>query len=175
MKYGVVGKISSGKDKVCELLEPFGYKTLKYSDVLKEILNSLGIKLDNRVVFQKLGSSLRNLFGSEVLSIAIINQSSNYNNVIANGIRSKGEFTCLKKAGFKIIGLLCDDDKRFERARVRKRFKEDKELTKEEFIKADEDPAEREVSKLINDSDIIISNNGTIKDLKESLIKELSL
>ena len=170
MKLGLVGKICSGKDIVCELLSEKNYVLLKFSDILKEQLNILGLE-NTRENLQLLANALRDAYGKDIMAKSIIKKAKNLNNVIINGIRSIGELEALRKEGYKIVGIICDDKTRFTRLNTRKRF--DKTISIEEFEKIESNRTEIEIEHLINISDIKIENNTTVENFKENIKKLL--
>ena len=166
VKIGLVGRICSGKDTAAHYLKEKGYFLLKFSDILKEILELLGIEV-KRENLQVLGESLRSVFGNDVLSRALVKRASGWEKVVVNGIRSVGELNLLKSNGFVIIGVDSSEELRFERVNSRNRF--NKKISMAEFRKIESHASESELNNLIKMSDFKIVNNSSLEELKLGL------
>lgn len=164
---GLTGERFAGKDEVAEyLVKKFQADHIKYSQVLDEILESLGLPITRRNEID-LGLSLRQAFGEDILwggMLKRIKQSWS-GLVIINGIRFKNEFDNVKRIGGKIIYVTAPQNLLFERSKLRKEKDDDGLLTLEAFKKQESELTEFGIPALGAEADFKVENTGSLEEL----------
>ncbi|MHA1229645.1 MAG: AAA family ATPase [Candidatus Helarchaeota archaeon] len=176
MIIGLVGKIGAGKDSFAKiLLNKFNFdEQIRFSDPLTEFMIGIGLEL-NRENYMKVGYYLRKIFGKKVVIDTIIRRIKDKSDkkLVVNGIRYKIEFDAIKSLGGIIVGIITNDEIRFQRINERKRF--DREISWEEFLEYDKRETEVEIDDLLKMTDYTIENNGTLEDLENEIKKLLAI
>ncbi len=171
---GLAGQIASGKGKVADYLENnHGAKVIKYSDVLKEIVERLYLEV-NRDNLQKLSTSLREIYGENILARVIEKDIENISNkmIVVDGVRRNEDITNLKKnSNFYLIYVKADLRTRYKRITGRREKGDDKNKTFEEFKKDHLRETELKIEKLRDKADLVVDNNGTVKELENQIKK----
>ncbi len=176
MKFAVTGYIASGKDVLCNILEKEGFKHISLSDILRQMLAKEG-KEASRKNLTWLGNHLRQTKGDDVLAKNALKQVDD-SNWLVSSVGRVAEAQTLKQNGFKVIFVDAKQEIRYER--VKKRNRKGDSLSFEAFKKQEELESKggnkkfREFDNLKKEADIIISNNGSLKEFKEK-IEELTI
>ncbi len=168
----ITGMPASGKSIVSKILEEIGIHVIKMGDVLREEAIRRNIDLKNLGEFSL---EIRKRFGKDIvarLTYEKILKMKQMPNVIAiEGLRSLDEYNFLKER-FKntvLIAIHSSPKTRFKR--IIDRNREDDPKTFEEFVKRDLRELSYGVGNLIALADYIIVNEGTIEELKKSVIE----
>ncbi|HVT01483.1 MAG TPA: AAA family ATPase [Patescibacteria group bacterium] len=179
---GITGPLGSGKTTASKILQNKGYVQLIFSDVIKDEAKKRGLPTDTREILQDIGDELRNKYGNEVLAKKLLKKAVKLkiNFLVVDGIRNIGELNYIKKRGGFIIGINSSLENRFKRISVPGEFyygKSKKEFEKDEARDrgVGQDDFGQHAKDCLNASDIIINNNGTLKNLKEILLHIISL
>jgi len=178
MIIGVVGKIASGKTTIAKFFEEKGFCRISCSDPLIDLLtHNLSeyswlpeIPEKSEPTRDKLieyGRHLKETFGEDILIRLALDKKRNCENVVIDGVRSRGEIEAIKKRGGFIIYVEARPEIRYERLKRRNAGKDKVIKNFGDFLKADE--AEEKLyhtSKLKNLADFLIVNEGTLEELK---------
>jgi hypothetical protein len=114
--------MASGKTECADyLVRHYGYIKLSLSSKLKAIAYELygvqGKDGDNRRIVQELGDKLR-YFDDDVFTkytLAMIREKYPFNKVVIDDLRLPREASLLRRNGFYLVQVQCDDDVRSER------------------------------------------------------------
>ncbi len=173
--FGVAGQILSGKGTAAEFfVNTFDAEHLRFSKVLDDILNIMDLPI-SRINEQTLGVLVKELFGEDVLSKALISraQKTEKKVVVFEGLRKKEELDSLKAElpGFKLIYLKAAPEIRY--ARMQKRNEKLGESTKtyEEFLESEKHDADKQITDLEAYADYIVMNETTKEDFDKALNK----
>lgn len=178
MIIGVVGKIAAGKTTIAKFFEEKGFCRVSCSDPLIDLLtHNLSeyswlpeIPEKSEPTRDKLieyGRYLKETYGEDILIRLALDKKRNCENVVIDGVRSKGEIEAIKKRGGFIIYVEARAEIRYERLKKRNAGKDRVIKSFEDFLKADE--AEEKLyhtSKLKDLADFLIVNEGTLEELK---------
>ena len=175
MIIGITGTIGSGKGTIAKYLsENFQFKHLSVRDFLVERLEE-----PTRENMIKLANQLREENGPEYIVMQLYEVAQLYPNSIIESIRNPGEVLPLReKDDFLLLGIDADIEIRYERIRNRGGCTDNK--TFEEFKREEErelssnNPNEQNINKCMEMADIVIYNNGSIKELFSELEKNLN-
>jgi len=175
---GVTGSMGAGKGELIKLLiNLYNFDYYSLSDVIRDEMRKLGIEI-TRENMQLFANNLRKERGSDVL--AQIVSKKIVRNTVVDSIRNPSEVHYFKKnlKNFFLIGVMADQQKRFER--IKQRNRENDPVTFDEFIQIDnkdlgvnEPDYGQGVSKCLQLADFKIWNNGTLEELKKSTINLL--
>ncbi|MCO6040993.1 AAA family ATPase [Thermococcus alcaliphilus] len=189
MIIGVVGKIAAGKTTIAKFFEERGFCRVSCSDPLIDLLtHNLSeyswlpeVPEKSEPTRDKLieyGRYLKETYGEDILIRLALDKKRNCENVIIDGVRSRGEIEAIKKRGGFIIYVEARPEIRYERLKKRNAGKDKVIKSFEDFLKADE--AEEELyhtSNLKDLADFLIVNEGTLEELKakvEDIIRKLT-
>ncbi len=173
--------MGSGKGTIVKLLQEMGYKSFKYSDVIREELKTRGIK-ETRNTLQDVGNDLREKHGAYVLSQRLVDiiKKCKIPLAVVDGVRNPKEVIFLRQNldDFILLGITASPDTRFKLIKQRNRPSDPK--TRAEFDrleKRDRGEGEGEygqqVQACLSMADIIIENEGTVEELKNKFQKVL--
>ena len=170
---GVLGKPGAGKDLFCKIFKEncSSVITIKFSTPLTEILQKF-FKEAKREDQQWLATQLRERFGEDILARAIRKKIKNLKRdfILVNGVRVKKDFKMIKDLGGKLVYVKAEPKVRWKRLEDRDEKKDDS-VTYDKFLQLDQAKPEKEIKQLGEKADIIINNNGTKKELKESILQ----
>ncbi|HIH73249.1 MAG: Uncharacterized protein XD43_0007 [Thermococcales archaeon 44_46] len=189
MIIGVVGKIAAGKTTIAKFFEERGFCKVSCSDPLIDLLThniseyswlpEVPEKSEpTRDKLIEYGRYLKETYGEDILIRLALDKKRNCENVVIDGVRSRGEIEAIKKRGGFIIYVEARPEIRYERLKKRNAGKDKVIKSFEDFLKADE--AEEELyhtSKLKDLADFLIVNEGTLEELKakvEDIIRKLT-
>jgi len=189
MIIGVVGKIAAGKTTIAKFFEERGFCRVSCSDPLIDLLThniseyswlpEIPEKSEpTRDKLIEYGRYLKETYGEDILIRLALDKKRNCENVVIDGVRSRGEIEAIKKRGGFIIYVEARPEIRYERLKKRNAGKDKVIKSFEDFLKADE--AEEELyhtSKLKDLADFLIVNEGTLEELKakvEDIIRKLT-
>jgi len=173
---GLVGRIAAGKSIVSQhLVKKYGASYFMFSQILLDVLGRLGVP-PTRENLQGLGVALRNTLGEDVIVNALKHELQEKDPEIAvvDGIRYKNEVEMLRN--FKenlLIYVEAPPELRYQRCRKRGE-KGERNITYEEFLKAEEKETERYIDELGKGADHTLENTGTIEELIEKVDRIMS-
>jgi dephospho-CoA kinase len=164
----LTGPIASGKDATKKYLEEkYGAKSVKFSQILRDVLNRVNVPLE-RENLQLLSTVLRQNFGEDLLARNIAEDAKRLDSqiVILDGVRRLADIEHAKKLeGFVLVKIEADSKLRYERAVLRNENVGDSEKTFEQFLKDHESEADKEVPIVMEQAAVSLDNNGTLEDL----------
>ena len=169
----VTGHRLSGKSLFASYLHrKYGFVLLDFThNVLSPMLRKQG-KKTTRENLVELAMSLRKEHGTDILARKLWDKASHGKHVIS-GIRfpeEVGYFQKMFERDFVLIAIECDPRIRYERIN-RKKTKEQKDMTYEQFMKKDKFPTEKIISKTIKLAKFTVKNTGKKQDLYEQTDK----
>ena len=181
MIIGITGTKASGKGMVTEILREKGFVYCSTSDEVRKEAKKRGLTEYKTSDLQDIGNEIREKFGSGELTKRCLNENSNVEKLVIDGIRNPGEIEEIKKKGGIIISVDAPEEMRFKRLIERKRESDPKTI--EEFKKMEArdrgnegSKTGQQVDKCIELSDYKIINDSTLESLKTRveyiLIKE---
>ena len=170
MKIAIFGKIRSGKDTVGEfLINEYGFTKLAFGDgigfIIDEYFPEARANGKPRKHYQVIGQALREL-DADVWINHLIKRANNISTqnllyhdkstdfIITDG-RQVNEAVRLKEAGYTIIKVVADEDKRIERMKKAGDNFSPEMLEHETELQVD-----------LIEPDILIENNGTLEELR---------
>ena len=174
----LIGRTGCGKDTFVEhALKKYSIPSIKYSTVIAEVVQELGIEVagENLKIKQQLwGPILRKQYGtiSYVKRLAEKVKGKDY---IVNGSRAHEEVDLLRKVLGKnmvLVGILADFDVRFKR--VQNRGAEFSFATLEQFKVSEARESESQINGLLKGCDVTMTNNSSIEDFHKQIDALLS-
>ncbi len=168
---GIMGKIGSGKSEASRYIaEKYGGRVFRFSDVLRDILQRLGLEL-SRENFIALGAALRSAFGNGVIARALKRDilASRAGVVVVDGVRYPEEVEMIRSfENSLLIYIHASPEVRYSRA-VKRGEKGEATISYEEFLKNDGAETEKRIAELAKLADYRIDNNGTLEELHAAL------
>lgn len=184
--FGLTGTAGSGKDTVADLMcEMFGMHNYSTGDFVRASTRFLfDLPPDENPIRDQLfmvATQLRELNQSTTVQMGVLQaKERNFDYQIISGIRSIGEMKALKEAGGIMIAVDADPKVRHERIMSRARDEESKRSL-EEFLKQDSyenegvaDGDMKGIKYVIEEADIVITNEDTLEDLKAQIKEKLT-
>lgn len=169
---GILGKPGAGKDTFCKCFQEIysNIAIFKFSDPLFEVLGIFFDKI-KREDLQWLANQLRDKYGEDILAKAIKKKikHTNADFILLNGLRVWDEYQMLKEISGKLVFIDADPKKRWERI-IRRREKEDDDISFDKFLELDQQRSEREIMDIAQKADFVINNNRTRTDLKKQVV-----
>jgi len=172
MIIGLTGKNAAGKGELANHIKSKGFAYFSLSDALREEATKRGLEhsRDNLI---SLGNEMRRNFGNGVLAKKInekINKekASGKKNFVVDSIRNPGEIKELRKnEGFLLVGVVADQNVRFERLLKRGRLGDSanfEEFKKHEDLENNNEASGQQLDKCLELADKYINSNGTIEE-----------
>ena len=163
---GLVGEIASGKTTATDyLVKKYGAEPYKFSNMLRDILVRLHQET-TRENLQKLSTAVRQLFGENVMSKAIVRDLAGASTplVVAEGIRRLSDIEYLKEfPNFVIVAVDADARTRYERITQRSENADDRAKTWDDFVRESQQEPEQKIREVMNAAKYVLDNNGTIE------------
>jgi dephospho-CoA kinase len=176
---GFVGQIACGKEAAKKYLaQNYNTQDCKFSTSLRDVLGRLGIEV-SRENLQKLSTILRAGFGEDLLAKVISIDASKLSSdiVIIDGVRRMADIKYLKDLpNFYLIKVEVDAKLRYERMKARNENVGDSEKTFEQFLKDQDNEAEKGIPEVMDFAKLSINNNGTLDELyyqTDKIIKDI--
>lgn len=170
---GLVGPIRAGKTTVNKyLVERYGYTSASNSDVLRAILDGMGIA-QNRANLGALGDSIFKVLGNDIIAKFRLD-NLHLGRIVVDGIRYPEEIKRYSEVkSFKLLAVTADSDLRYERAvRESKEFK-DVGISRNAFDSLVQSRSELAVPDLILRAHKVISNDCDFESLKQKIDQTL--
>jgi dephospho-CoA kinase len=169
---GITGEIASGKGTVAKYIcEKHGGNAHRFSTALRDVARRMYLP-ESRENLQKISTIFRGNFFDDILSAVIAKDVENDKcEIIAiDGVRRMADISYLKKlAGFKLIYIEAEIEKRYERITKRGENVDDNSKTFEDFEKDHKREAELQIRDLEKQSDFIVNNNGSFEGLYKQI------
>lgn len=177
----LTGPLGSGKSELTKFLtklKPF--EVLVFSDYIKSKLHKEN-KAITRENMQIMGNLMRKQKGSNILAVMmeknILNSKNKY--FLLDGARNPSEINHIKKCfeNCLVVGITASSQKRYELIVARGK-KSDAQLKRyqtqqQRDLGKGEQKHGQQVQKCMDMADIILKNEGTLKDLEKSIRKQL--
>lgn len=167
---GLTGPNGAGKGEAAEFLKAKGYDGFSLSDVIRDKLREEGKTTSRDNMIEK-GNALRRQFGPDILARLIMGKIRG--KAVIDSIRNVSEVEYLRgRGGFVLIAVDAPAETRFERARARGR--DESVQTLDQFVRKEaaekgEDAGAQQLDKVMAMADIILTNDGSLEDLRRKL------
>lgn len=168
----LTGQIASGKDVTKKYLEEnYGAKSIKFSQILRDVLNRLNLPIERKNM-QNLSTVLRQNFGEDLLAKIIAEDAKKIDSkiVILDGVRRPADILHAKNLeGFVLVKIEATPEIRYERAKIRNENAGDDKKTFEEFLADHQTEADKEVPAIMSQATLTLDNNGSFEDLYKQI------
>jgi len=165
---GLVGKIASGKGTVASYLtEKYQAEVFGFSTPLRDILKRL-YQEASRPNMASLSSNLRELFGQDLLSRTVTQdlQLAKSDIAVLDGIRRLPDIEGAKKLpNFKLVQVITDEKKRYERLIKRHQNPDDATKTFANFLADEQKEADKGIPEIMKLAEYTINNDGDLGSL----------
>ncbi len=173
---GLVGRQGSGKGTVATyLVEKENAVVFRFSAFLNDVLDLLAIPR-SRTNLIKLSTCLRETFGEDALSYAVVKAATSSENpiIVVDGIRRIEDIAALEALpNFTLIEISVPEEIRFERMKNRGEKAGESTMTWEKFKADEEAPTEVTIPQVAERATVHLDNSGTPEELIEQLNKIL--
>ncbi len=177
---GLIGPMASGKSTATEYIaKEYQAKTYRFSDIMRDLLQRLYLPCSRDNLIQ-ISIVLRQEFGHDLFAKAMaedIKRDEQNEYIVVEGIRREEDIAYLKLLpNFYMVGISGDIEKRYQRLTSRTENSDDQEKTFEDFIADHERETEKSIVPLMEKTQYLIHNNGTIEDLYteiQNIIKKI--
>ncbi|MBN1215843.1 MAG: AAA family ATPase [Candidatus Lokiarchaeota archaeon] len=169
---GFCGLPGSGKSTALDAIKNLGY-ILNMGDIIREEANKRG-KIHTDIELGKIAKELRKKSGLGIIAQKCIEKIKDINQeiIFIDGLRSWEEIIVFRKQWkFPIIAITINEEKRFNH--IKERARGDDPTTYQELLKRDKRETNFGLKKLIESADYEISNNSSLRDLREKTIKKI--
>jgi dephospho-CoA kinase len=178
MLIGLTGIPGCGKGEVVKVLERAGFRHITFSSVVRDEAKKRGLE-ETRGNLQEIGNSMRRDHGPGALGKMLLKKikSQKDGDWMVDGIRNPAEIDELRKEKeVYIIGLKADWDLVIER--LIKRARPGDPVEPDELMRrierewgVGEKPDGFQIEKCLKKADVVINNNGTLKQLDAKVMK----
>ena len=177
----LVGLPGSGKAEVAKYLQKKGFFYTSLSDVLRNVILSLG-KTTDRKSMEDIGDILRESLGTDVLARGAKLQIDKFReqNIIIDGIRNPGEIDFLRReVGIFVIGIEITQKRLFELIKKRGRPGDPEDFDAfQKMVKRELGEGEKEsglqLKLCLEMADIVVGNEGTLDELYRKIEEALN-
>ncbi len=180
---GLAGKKGAGKEKFVQYLQIaatettqkkkfFGVRQVKSSGILVEILNFLDAPI-NRENLQNMAEAIRFCLGNNAISNAVRSKiRKNQTDItVFDGVRWQSDVDMVRTFRRSyIIFIETDEQIRYQRIRNRGEKPEEKNLSLEQFQKEEIAPTENYLSRIKQQADFVVENNGSEEELYQKVL-----
>ncbi len=178
---GITGTLGAGKGTIVEyLIREKGFRHYSVRQFLIEKIKEKGL-IVNRDSMTEVANNLRAKHSPSYIIEQLYKEAeASGTNAIIESIRTPGEIEFLKKQG-KFFLIAVDADPRIRYDRITLRASETDNITFDTFLANEKreyitsDPNKQNLSKCIQLADIVLHNNGSLKELNSQLEKHLKL
>jgi dephospho-CoA kinase len=167
----------SGKTEAVKIARNMNIEVIRMGDLVWEEVKKRGLKLsDKNVGF--IANEMRDKIGKDIWAIKTIEKIKTKNKVrtiLIDGIRSYKEVESFKRTlgnNFILIAINSSDNLRYKRGLIRGRQDDSNIIRK--IKERDKREIEWGIKDVIKLSDIVVSNNGRIEDLRIKIIEILN-
>jgi len=170
MLIGIAGTHGAGKGAVVQFLKEQGFVHCSARELFLEVLRNRDIAPDRKTI-SDVANELRERFGvAYVVNEYLERHDPAVQDVIIESIYTMGEVEAIRAHGGYVVAVDADPEIRYER--IKHRMSETDMITKEEFLKKQEeeshsdDPAKQNSRAVMEQADFTIINNDTFEALK---------
>jgi dephospho-CoA kinase len=165
----ITGMPGAGKEEAIQALIPLGYEVIRMGDVVREMAKERGIEPDKIGWF---ADSQRKEHGPYIWAERTAERIKYPDRTVIDGVRALEEVEIFRKKGDALIVAIHASPKtRYER--LKKRARGDESDSIEKMVERDMRELSWGVGKVIAMADIIIVNEGTIEELRETVRHEI--
>jgi dephospho-CoA kinase len=170
------GMPCSGKTEAVEIAKNRDIPVIRMGDMVWEEVKNRGLPLDEKNV-GSIADQMRKDFGKDIWAqrtLKKISSSDESDLIVIDGIRNVEEIETFKKElgeDFVVVAITSSDETRCKRFLQRGRADDSKDA--KDFEKRDERELSWGLGTVIESADIVVSNEGTIKDFKKEIQKLL--
>jgi len=173
--YGLTGLPGSGKSELGRVLKDHGHPLIRMGDMVWDHVRELGLELTSMNV-GRIAHERREREGPDIWarvtarSIHDLTKDDPQNLVFIDGVRSIQEADHFRETleNFRIVAVHTSPKTRYDRIMARKRI--DDTLSYESFIEREQRELSWGIAKVIVLADIMVVNDGTKEELKESAL-----
>lgn len=166
----------SGKTEAVQIAKDIGIKVIRMGDAVWNEVENRGLELNGKNVGM-VANEMREKHGMDIWArrtIKKINTLGEKNVIVIDGIRNIEEIDAFKKElgkDFLVIAIDASNEARYKRAMSRGREDDSKNL--EEIKERDRRELGWGIGAVIASADIVVTNEGDIKDFKDKIKKTL--
>ncbi len=178
MILGLTGSFGAGKGVVVDYLIEKGFKHYSASGYITEeiVRRGLPINRDSMIV---VSNDMRATHGPSMIVDALYARAQEAGgDAIIEALRAVAEVRRIKELGGKVIGVDADAHLRYERAFARGSEKDDvpfeKWLEQERQESNPDDDTKQNIFGALKESDIIVTNNGSLEELHAKIEEALA-
>jgi dephospho-CoA kinase len=169
---GLVGTLASGKGAVKKrLVEKYKAEDCRFSTILRDVLKRIDVST-TRENLQNVSTSLRQLFGEDLLAKAIAKDASTLNAdiVVIDGIRRMSDIGhLLSLSNFILVAIDANPEIRYKRLVERNENAGDDKKTYEEFQADQNVEADKMIPEVMKIAKEKINNGGSLEDLYKQI------
>lgn len=169
---GLVGQAGCGKGTAADYLrERYGASYVRFSKIMGQMLELIHIE-KTRDNFIKLSESIRQTFGDDVFSYAVMKEalSAPEDIVVVDGIRRLQDIVALEPLPqFKLIAIDVPAELRFERMKKRGEKATEADMTWEQFQAEEHAPTEVTIPEVMARAWKTIRNEGTKEEFETAV------
>lgn len=174
MIIGITGSFGAGKGAVVDyLLEHKGFSHFSArSFITKEIKHrDMPVNRDSMI---EVANDLRQKHGATYIIESLYNEAKEQGgDAVIESLRAVAEVRLIKKLGGVVLGITAQPEIRYGRAIAR--GSETDKVTYEEWIQQEvkesnpDDPTKQDIYGALNESSVLIENNGSLEDLYDAV------
>ena len=172
MIIGLVGLPRAGKTTAgLHLQEAHGFSVFTNSWALTRVVEALGLTA-NRTNLSVVADALFDVLGRDIIAHGVVEKASNERTqIVVDGVRYPEEVeTYRRKSDFKLVAVISAVDIRFQRAITTAHdTAKDAGVSIDDFANYADRQSESFVEEIMADADYIVTNEGSLEDLKASL------
>lgn len=179
MILGITGSFGAGKGAVVEyLVAQRGFRHYSASGFITEEIELRGLPI-NRDSMTIVANDLRKAHGpSHVIDSLYTRAKVNGGNAVIESLRAVAEVRRIKELGGFVLGINAAPELRYERAFARGSEKDhvtfEKWREQEQAESNPDDPAKQNIFGALQESTVIVDNNGSLEELHEKIDQILS-
>ncbi len=173
MVIGIAGTHGAGKGVVVQFLKERGFVHCSARELFLDILKKRGVEADRKSIAD-VANELRREHGvAYVVEEYTRRFEPAVHDVVIESIYTMGEVEAIRERGGYVFAVDADPEIRYER--IKHRMSETDKISKEEFLKKQEeearsdDPTKQNSRTVMECADCTITNNSTIAELKIQL------
>ncbi len=173
----LTGLMASGKDVTKKYIEEkYGAKSLKFSQIMRDILNRLHLE-NSRDNIIKISTILRESFGQDLLAKVITEDAKKLGVaiVILDGARREEDIVYAEQlSNFNLISVDAKPEIRYQRAKMRNENSGDADKTFETFLEDHNKPTELGIPALMAKAKYSINNDLDLNHLHQQIDEIMS-
>jgi len=168
------GMPCSGKSEAVQIAKNIGINVFRMGDMILEEVKNQKLPLDDKHV-GSIADQMRKKFGMDIWAKKTIEKISKYNQleyIVIDGVRNTEEIETFKKKlgkDFVIIAIVASDETR--QKRFLKRGREDDSKNINGLLERDKRELNWGLGSVIASADIVIPNEGSLKNFKNEIAK----